>query len=349
MNIKGLLLLPVSLLYGMITSVRNMLFDLKIFRQKKHDVIVISVGNLSMGGTGKTPHVEFIINFLKKHHHPAMLSRGYKRKTKGFKIVDQDDTSATVGDEPMQYFNKYDRVPIAVDENRNHGVVELLKKDENIDAIVLDDAFQHRWIKSDLSILLTDYHHLFSQDYVFPSGSLREFRSGYKRADIIVVTKTPVVLSPFTRRRITSEIKIKKHQKLLFSRIEYKGLVKWNNVGQITDDIKVSTTILFTGIENPYPLKEYLMNKCNDLIFLPFPDHHDYTEKDIRHIFDTYNEAFTSNKNIVTTEKDIQRLNISPNKEILKNLPLYYVPIHVVYHDEDDKIIKDSLSSLFEK
>ena len=347
MNIKGLLLLPVSLLYGIITLIRNILFDLKIFKQTKHDIKVVSVGNLSMGGTGKTPHVEFIINFLRKSHRPAILSRGYKRKTKGFILVDNTATSATVGDEPMQYFNKYNDIPIAVDESRNHGVKELLKKDKTIDTIVLDDAFQHRWIKPDISILLTDFHELFYNDYVFPSGALREFRFGFKRADIIVVTKTPIVLSPITRRRISAEMKIKKHQKLLFSRIGYKGLVKWQNNIRVID-INVSITILFTGIENPYPLKEYLMDKCSELIFLPFPDHHDYTEKDIRYIFDTYNQVFTSNKNIVTTEKDIQRLNISPNKELLYNLPLYYAPIHVVYHDEDDRIIKESLTTLFD-
>jgi len=349
MNFLSLILLPISLLYGTISYLRNLFFDIGLFKQKKHDINVISVGNLSMGGTGKTPHVEFIINLLKENHVLATLSRGYGRKTKGFILVNETSTAITVGDEPMQYFNKYKDISIAVDEKRNHGVMKLREHNKNLDVIVLDDAFQHRWIKPNLSILLTDFHKLFQNDYMVPSGSLREFRSGYKRADIIIVTKTPVVISPITRRRIAEEMKIKNYQKLLFSKVEYDGLKRWS-LSKNTDENKIaSTTLLFTGIENPYPLTEYLKRSCQELIVLKFPDHHNFTEKDIQLIYDTFKGIFTSNKNIITTEKDIQRLNISPKKELLYDLPICYAPIHIAFHNGDNIIIKNAISDLFKK
>ena len=349
MNFISILLLPISFLYGIISYIRNFLFDIGLFKQKEHDIKIISVGNLSMGGTGKTPHVEFIINLLKAKHSLATLSRGYGRKTKGFILVNKDATATSVGDEPMQYFNKYNDISIAVDENRNHGVRKLQEQHENLELIVLDDAFQHRWIKPNLSILLTDFHKLFQDDYIFPSGSLREFRFGYKRADIIIVTKTPVVISPITRRRIAEEMKIQSHQKLLFSKVEYDGIKRWKLSKNTDEQTIVNTTLLFTGIQNPYPLKEYLERNCQELIVLKFPDHHDFTEKDIQLIYDTYEGIFTTNKNIITTEKDIQRLNISPNKKILFDLPIYFAPIHIAFHNGDDIIIKEAISDLFEK
>ena len=347
MNFISLILSPISFLYGTISYLRNFLFDIGLFKQKEHDIIVISVGNLSMGGTGKTPHVEFVINLLKDNHVLATLSRGYGRKTKGFVLVDKDSTARSVGDEPMQYFNKYDDISIAVDEKRNHGVMKLREHHENLDVIILDDAFQHRWIKPNLSILLTDFHNLFHNDYIFPSGKLREFRFGYKRADIIIVTKTPIVISPITRRRIAKEMKIKSHQKLLFSKVEYDDLKRWKLSTNTNMQTDVTTTLLFTGIENPYPLKEYLERNCQELIVLKFPDHHDFTEKDIQLIYDTYKGIFTTKKNIITTEKDIQRLNISPNKEILYDFPIYYAPIHIAFHNGDNIIIKEAISELF--
>ena len=248
MNVRGIILLPVSILYGIITFFRNVLFDIGIFREKKHkNIITISVGNLSMGGTGKTPMVEYLIESLQDKYKIATLSRGYGRKTSGFKIANEKANAKIIGDEPMQYYSKYEKITVAVDGKRNRGVSKLIKANNELQIIALDDAFQHRWIKPNLSILLTDYHKMFHNDFVFPSGSLREFKWGSKRADIIVVTKTPVVLSPITRRRISDELNLETYQKLVFSKVVYSGLKEWN-----TNKLKkipghYSTIILFTG------------------------------------------------------------------------------------------------------
>ncbi len=347
MDIKKIILLPVSIVYGLITFIRNILFDMGIFREKKHPIPVISVGNLSMGGTGKTPHVEGLIWILKTRFKIATLSRGYGRKTKGFIVANGNADANSIGDEPMQYYSKFDDIVVAVDENRNRGVKKLMDLYDDLDTVILDDAFQHRWIKPDLSILLTDYHKMFHQDFVAPSGSLREFRRGSKRADIVIVTKTPVVLSPITRRRFIDELHLEPYQKLLFSKIKYEGFVCWQS-GQVLDHTpNVSTIVLFAGIANSYPLQEYLQRLCTDLVVLSFPDHHEYKESDCQLIKKTYEEQFTSNKMIVTTEKDAQRLLVCDAKNLLEDLPVYYVPIQVVFHQNDEQELMDSLDNLF--
>jgi tetraacyldisaccharide 4'-kinase len=348
-SFRGILLLPISILYGMITSLRNILFNIGIFRQRTHPVTVISVGNLSMGGTGKTPFVEYLINLLKDDYQVATLSRGYGRKTKGYRLADEKSNANMIGDEPMQYFHKFNNIVIAVDEKRNRGVSKLIKQDKDIEVVVLDDAFQHRWIKPDLSIMLTDYHKMYHQDFVVPSGSLREFRAGSRRADIIIVTKTPVVLSPITRREIADEMKLKPYQKLLFSKIEYDGFYKWGDDKDPVKISEVSTIVLFTGIANSYPLQDYLKRKCTELVVLTFPDHHDFKEKDIQLIHQTFDDQFTTNKILVTTEKDIQRLEVCSKSDTLKELALFYVPIHICFHHNDEQDLQSSLQNLFRR
>jgi len=345
-SFREIILFPFSILYGLIILIRNILFNIGIFREKKHDVTVISVGNLSMGGTGKTPLVEYLIKLLKDKHKVATLSRGYGRKTKGFVLADENSDANEIGDEPTQYYNKFDNIIVGVDEKRNRGVENLLEHNKDIEIIALDDAYQHRWVKPNLSILLTDYHKMYHKDFVFPSGSLREYRAGSRRADIIIVTKTPVVLSPITRRRINDEMKVKSYQKLLFSKIEYDGFIEWKTNVHIKKQPQVSTVILFTGIANSYPLQDYLKRCCNELIVITFPDHHDFKEKDIQLILKTYEDEFTSNKILVTTEKDIQRLNVSPNHDLLAELPLYYVPIHIAFHHNDELELMNSINNL---
>lgn len=346
MNLRSVLLLPISVLYGVLMWVRNLFFEWGLLIQKSHSVKVISVGNLSMGGTGKTPHVEFIVNFLKDQYKIATLSRGYGRKTKGFILANEDSDSHDIGDEPLQYYQKFDNVLIGVCESRNNGAKELVKVKPDLQCIVLDDAFQHRYIKRDINIMLTDYHALFYKDYVVPSGRLREFRAGYKRADIIIVTKTPVVLSPFTKRRIEEEMKIKPYQKLLFSKIEYDGFVDIKSNQKKKPD-RASTIVLFTGIANSYPLQDYLKKFCNELVVLTFPDHHDFSQRDISIIDKTYKDQFTSNKILVTTEKDAQRLQVSEMKGVLMEHPLFYIPIHIVFHNGDEETLKQSIKNIF--
>lgn len=347
MNIRSILFLPISLLYGIVMSFRNLCFDWGILYQKSHSVRVISVGNLSMGGTGKTPHVEFLLHLLKDQYITATLSRGYGRKTKGFVLANDDSDSHSIGDEPLQYYQKFNHILVGVCESRNDGAKALIKEKPDLQCIVLDDAFQHRYIKRDLNIMLTDYHHPFYKDYVVPGGRLREFRNGYKRADIIIVTKTPVVLSPFTKRRIEDEMKIKSYQKLLFSKIVYDGFVEIKTGLRFTKMKKISSIVLFTGIANSYPLQDYLKKFCNELLVLTFPDHHDYSDKDISIIDKTFSDQFTQNKILVTTEKDAQRLGVSKNKEILYKHSIYYVPIHVAFHNGDEDVLKQSIKNIF--
>jgi len=345
-NIRGILLLPISLIYGSIIFIRNKLFDWGIFRSVKHPIPVISVGNLNMGGTGKTPHVEFLIRLLRDRKKIATLSRGYGRKTKGFILADENATAASIGDEPLQYYHKFEDITVAVDEKRNRGLKKLLEIKNDLELIILDDAFQHRWIKRDLSLLLTDYHKLYHKDFVVPSGQLREFKGGAKRADIIIVTKTPITLSPFERRGIAEELKIKSHQRLLFSKITYDGFFDIYTHQKTDLKISTSTIILFTGIANPYPLQDHLKKFCKDIVIINFPDHHHYTDKDLQLILKTHKDQFTNNKLLITTEKDAQRLSKDHQETLLMNCAIYYVPIRIEFHDDDEDLLNQAINSL---
>jgi len=349
MVFRRISLLPISIAYGLVTMLRNLLFDMKVLREKSHDVTVISVGNLSMGGTGKTPHVEYLVRLLKDRFNIAVLLRGYGRKTKGFRLADEHTNAFLIGDEPNQYYQKFKDITVAVDGRRNRGVAKLREINPELNAIILDDAFQHRWIKPHFSIMLSDFHNIYYKDCVFPSGSLREFKMGARRADIIIITKTPVVVSPITRRSIKEEMKLKPYQKLLFSRIQYDGFISYKTLEKEPKPPKVSSIILFTGIANSYPLQDYLKQFCNELIVIDFPDHHFYKEKDIRLVLKVFDDQFTKNKILITTEKDVQRLNVSPKKDLLKDLPIFYVPIHISFHHDDEGDLKSSIDNLFRK
>ena len=344
MSFQGLLLLPFAIIYGLISWVRNKLFDFGIIQEKKHSIPTISMGNLSMGGTGKTPHIEYLIRMLQDQYKLATLSRGYGRKTKGFILADEDSTFLTIGDEAMQYFDKFTKVTIAVDENRNHGVEELMKLFPDLDLILLDDAFQHRYIKPGLNILLSDFYHLYSDDYLLPSGRLREARCGSHRADIVIVTKTPSILSPITRRRISDELKLRKHQILLFSKISYGKLCPFSTLN--TDALKEHYThiVLFTGISNNYPMVDYLKQFCSDMSVLSFQDHRQFTDNDIELILGTYNDVYTKNKILVTTEKDVMRLQAYKKIYLFDDLPLYYLPICTTFHNGDADIFSKKIN-----
>lgn len=344
-SLLGLFLMPLALLYGLITWFRNKLFDWGIFIEKKHIVPLISIGNLSMGGTGKTPFTEHLIRLLQDEYKLATLSRGYGRETKGFVLAGENASARTIGDESMQYHKKFSNAVVAVSENRNQGVEKLLKKVPDLELILLDDAFQHRFIKAGLNILLTDFYHLYSDDYVFPSGSLREFRSGAVRADIVIVTKTPVVLSPITRRRIARDLKLKKDQLLLFSKISYDKLTPYFEDYKKRLKKQYSHIVLFTGIANNYPLQDHLKQFCSELTVLSYSDHHIYNQKDIDKIIKSYNDIFTKNKILVTTEKDVMRLRDCKKVFLFAELPFYYVPIRTVFHNRDGEILSKSVLS----
>jgi len=344
MGIIKLLLFPVALLFGFAVFVRNKLFDWRVLKSRVYNFPLISVGNLSVGGTGKTPHVEYLVNILQDKYKVSILSRGYKRKTKGFILADPSSLEEEIGDEPLQFVKKYHSVQVAVDARRARGIKLLREAIPDLDLIILDDGYQHRYVKPGLSILLTDYHNLYMEDYLLPAGTLREPRKNVKRADIIIITKTPKVLSPLTTRRILSMMNPRPCQQVFFSYISYdtpKSLPLNDN--NFTPKSRYSCILLVTGIANPYPLQEHLGNICHEIIPMEFPDHHRYDLNDIKNIADSFHNIFASDKVIFTTEKDAMRLHRPEFADVLNDLPVFYIPITVKFHQVDkeniDKLI----------
>jgi tetraacyldisaccharide 4'-kinase len=337
------LLYPLSLIYGFFMLVRNLLFEWGILHSQSYGISVISVGNLSSGGTGKTPHIEYIIRLLKGKFLVATLSRGYGRASSGFILGSKRSNVKYIGDEPMQFIKKFENIKVAVDEKRTRGIESLLEKFPALDIILLDDAFQHRWIKPGFSVLLSDYHHLYIQDYVIPAGRLREFAMGAKRADCIIVTKTPKVFSPITRRRIIADLKPKPHQRVYFSYIKYGAPVPLHDQAPADLQQKYSFILLFTGIANNDLLKEQLRRMCNDLTTIEFKDHHQYKEQDLRNIMSKYDDLPTQKKILITTEKDVMRLRVPDLNAILKTMPIYYIPIEVDFHGDDKQSFDKSI------
>ncbi len=344
MEFLRLLLLPFAVVYGLITGVRNLLFDLGLLPSRRFDIPVISVGNLSTGGTGKTPHVEYLIRLLSPLNKVSTLSRGYGRRTRGYLMAKAGSTAANIGDEPMQYFRKFPEAGVHVDEKRRRGIETILKTDPDTDVILLDDAFQHRYVKPGLSILLTDYHKLYYKNYILPVGSLREARRGARRADIIVVTKTPSILSPILRRQIIAEIKPAPHQNVYFSYIRYSDIVPlWSDNCRNIPEKKFSQILVFAGIANTYPLQDHLSKMCQDLTILQYPDHHQYTLEDLDRIKRKFDDLYSRNKLLVTTEKDAMRL-LSPGlDEKARQLPVHYLPIIVEFHINDKQAFDEQI------
>ncbi|WP_317207472.1 tetraacyldisaccharide 4'-kinase [Tenacibaculum piscium] len=320
MKILRFLLFPFAILYGIITAIRNWFFDIGLLKSTYFDVPVIAVGNLSVGGTGKTPQIEFLIRLLKNTHKIAVLSRGYKRKTTGFQIVNQKHTACDVGDEPLQFYKKFkNQAIISVDADRTNGITQLLKKQNPPEIILLDDAFQHRKVKASTYILLTKFDDLYINDYMLPTGNLREFRSGYKRANIIIVTKCPENLSEEKQQEIIRKIKPKTYQQVFFTAISYdenlkntKENIEENNTNLTISALKNKNVLLVTGIANPNSLLTFLSKENIQFKHLKYPDHYDFTNNDIQKITSEFKEleAKNTSKNtiILTTEKDFMRL-----------------------------------------
>ena len=335
MNYWRILLIPFSCLYGLAVRLRHLLFDIGVLKSESFPVPVIGVGNLSLGGTGKTPFVEYLVRLLSEENSIATLSRGYGRKTKGFLMAGPDCSYKEIGDEPMQYFHKFGNIiTVAVDENRRNGIKQLLQMESKPDVVLLDDSFQHRYVKPGLSILLTDYHKLYTDNYLIPAGTLRDTVSAAKNADIIIVTKTDKVLSPFIRKEIIAKLRVKPEQQLFFSYITYGKFIPFPGVRKHDDENKLSSIILFSGIANAEPLIEHVRTLCNTLTIMQFSDHHAYKERDLLKIKMEFDDIFVKRKIILTTEKDAMRLINSPYFRLLENLPLYYIPIRVKIHKE---------------
>lgn len=314
------ILLPISLFYLLIVWTRNKLYDKGILKSKSFDVSTIIVGNLAIGGTGKSPMTEYLVRLLSSHYTLATLSRGYGRKTSGFRYVEMTSTAVEVGDEPLQFKNKFRKLTVAVCEDRCKGV-EILKNNHQV--ILLDDAYQHRRLKPGFAILLFDFRSLFSTIITLPTGNFRDNFSASSRANLIVITKCPRRLSLEQQQQIEHQIRKHSDAPILYSNIEYNQLRNRDHL-PVELDLSVYHILLLTGIANPKPLKEYLLDKVASVKQLTFPDHHNYSEADYIKI----NSAFQNlqgNRIIITTEKDIHRLH----KDSLAALPVYYIPIQL--------------------
>lgn len=330
MNLLRKILFPFAILYGFITSIRNFLFDKGIFKSYTFDIPIIAVGNLSVGGTGKTPQIEYLIRLLTPKYRVATLSRGYKRKSKGFVLADSNSNAAILGDEPYQFYLKFPNIKVAVDSNRKNGIEQLLKHSEKPEVILLDDAFQHRKVKAGFYILLTTYDDLYCNDYILPMGNLRESRSGAKRVNVIIVTKCPETLSNEEQNKIKAKLKLDLNQELYFSYIDYDESIYAENSTLKVSELWNVDKLLLAGIAKPEPFFAYLQSKNEEKLI--YPDHHHFTENDLLEI---KNKA--QNKIIITTEKDFVRLKGSIPSE-----QLFYLPIRssfLVDEENFDKII----------
>lgn len=326
------LLLPFAVVYGAAVIIRNKLFDKGYLKSADFHFPLICVGNLAVGGTGKSPMVEYIVGLLHKQFSVATLSRGYKRKTKGYVLANERTTALEIGDEPMQFHVKFPDVAVAVGEERLDAVPQLLQDRPELQVIVLDDAFQHRAVTAGFNILLTEYSNLFSYDIFLPTGDLRDARASYKRADIIVVTKCPPGLSHEQKRKTIRDIQPYPHQKIFFTCIEY-GMPYHISTKQERPVTKKDEILLVCGIANPQPLKEYIFDHAETYYQQDYSDHHIFSIDDLKEIKKRYDRIEAASKFIVTTEKDAMRF-FKFNEEI-KELPLYVLPIrHKFLFDE---------------
>ena len=329
------LLFPLSLIYGLGVMVRNLAFDLGILRSTEFDLPIISVGNLSVGGSGKSPMTEYLVRLLKNKYKLATLSRGYGRRSKGFRLVNENSLSTEVGDEPLQFKRKFTDITVAVCEKRVAGIRTLAKSHE---LVILDDAYQHRALRPGFSILLFDYNSISNFKMLLPAGDLREPVWEKDRADILVVTKTPPGLDQPDRKEILSFIKPRNHQEVFYSYLEYGDLKPFNQ--EMKDrtllSIKVSASIiLLTGIANPDPLVSEIGGYTQLITHHNYPDHHNFTKRNIIKLVQAFNSLVAHDKLIITTEKDAQRLRSIEARELLKGLPVYYLPVRAEIHEPE--------------
>ena len=319
------LLLPFALLYGVVVYVRNWLYNKQYLKSVQFNIPMICVGNLSLGGTGKSPMVEYLLSILSDDYKIATLSRGYKRRTKGYALAGVNTTALEIGDEPMQFHIKYPNVSVAVGERRIEAIPQLIQDVPDLAAVILDDAFQHREIVAGLNILLTDYSNLYCDDVFFPTGDLRDERRSAKRANIIVVTKCPENLSEAERDEIIEKLYPDQHQAVFFTSIAYDTPYhiydpnkQWNL--SVKDEV-----LLVCGIANPIPLKEYLHEQTQTYYQISYSDHHIFSIEDLNDIKNKFEQITADSKIILTTEKDAVRL--VKYTEELNTIPLYVLPI----------------------
>lgn len=346
--------MPFSWLYGLGVGIRNYLFDAEILKSKSYSIPVISVGNITVGGAGKTPHVEYLIDLLRDEMQVAVLSRGYKRKSRGYVVADENTTMRDIGDEPFQIKQKFEGVYVAVDKDRCHGIDHLISDEDtkDVEVILLDDAFQHRYVKPGVNILLVDYHKFINYDKLLPAGRLREPQSAKVRADIVIVTKCPKNLNPIDYRVLSKAMDLKAFQQLYFTTLSYCDLKPIFNGGDTVplNEIMGENILLLTGIASPEHLQVDIMEYTRGvkLETMVFSDHHNFTERDVERINERF-AAMPSPKRIITTEKDQVRLFYLEglSEEVKQNI--YALPIKVEFMLEGGKIFNEKIESYVRK
>jgi tetraacyldisaccharide 4'-kinase len=339
-------LLPLSWLYGVGSDLRNLLFDMEILSSKSYNIPIISVGNLTAGGTGKTPHIEYLIRLLSENYKVAVLSRGYKRKSRGYVLAQTDTPMEKIGDEPWQIKHKFPETYVAVDSNRRQGIERLMsdKETRDVQVILLDDAYQHRYVTPTLNILLIDYHRMITEDQLLPAGRLRERVSNKNRANMVIVTKCPRDLTPIGYRMVQQSLHLKPFQSLFFSTFKYGNLKQLFGEGEIPlEQIRKDNmhVLLVTGIGNPQQMEQDMRKFAQHVTPLSYSDHHYFTLKDVEEI---NNAAMKMPKPmiIVTTEKDAPRLcNMEGLSDTVRN-NMYVFPIEI-------EILKNKRTTLNEQ
>lgn len=346
---------PFSLIYGLGVQLRNKLFDLDILQSKSYDIPILSVGNITVGGTGKTPLIEYLIRLLAPSYRIAILSRGYKRKTRGFILADSSSTAKDIGDEPFQIKHKFPEITVAVDANRQRGIERLMQLTPEIDVILLDDAFQHRYVTPSISILLSDYNRMIYEDKLLPYGRLREPIREKSRAQIVIVTKCPKEIKPIDFRIISKRLQLYPYQRLYFTGLSYDELVPVfpndNDVPISTNNLSQHEVLLVTGIASPQPFIQYIQGFAPKAAYLCFPDHHSFSAKDIDKIQNKLLEM--SNKQsfpcIIVTEKDAARLIHNPYLTDTLKQHLFYLPLKVCFLQNQGTVFDTQIKDIIVK
>lgn len=351
-----LLLYPISKLYGMGMAVRNKMFESGMLKQQEFDIPLVVVGNLAMGGTGKTPHVEYIVESLLGKYNIGVLSRGYKRATKGFVLATPQSRPEDIGDESYQIYRKFGPdITVAVCEKRSEGIRKMREINPGLNMIILDDAFQHRYVKPSVSIILTEYNRPIFNDKLLPYGRLREPARALNRADIVVVTKCPPDMKPMQYRIFEENLKLFPYQKLYFSRYNYGHLVpvfpdEGHDIPALDRLSAASSILVVTGVANPKPFVRYLRRHKAKVKLKRFTDHHNFTSSDMEEITRLYDEMPGTDKYIFTTEKDAVRILNNPYFPHRLKKSIFYIPIKVKFIDRGEteftsgleKTIRDS-------
>lgn len=343
-------LLPLSWLYGFGVGLRNRLFDLGLLPQQEFSIPVIDVGNITVGGSGKTPHVEYLVRLLRDKMKVAVLSRGYKRKSRGYVLASSDTPMHDIGDEPFQMKRKFPDIYVAVDKNRRKGISHLTDDEatRDVDIILLDDAYQHRYVKPGINILLVDYHRLIIYDKLLPAGRLREPMKGKNRADIVIVTKCPKDLKPMEFRVLTKALNLYPYQGLFFTCIDYDELQPVFNKTQSLPNMSSANVLLLTGIASPRQMELDLKNRCRSITPLSFGDHHQFNDRDAARISEAF-ARLPEPRIIITTEKDASRLEATPALTSEVRQALYVLPIRIRFMLDQEEHFNHKIISYVRK